>query len=57
MGYLRLSRRNARGYKGSRIQGFEWSATEQADKNAKELQRIESSDKVFRKQTLESLTP
>jgi len=24
MGYLQLSRRDHRGYKGSRIQGFEW---------------------------------
>jgi len=37
MGYLNLNRCYPRGYKGSRIPGFEWPAIEQADKNAAEL--------------------
>jgi hypothetical protein len=57
MGYLRLNKDHPRGYKGPRVRGFELSAKEQADKNSKKLQRIESADKIFRKQTLESLTP
>ena len=36
MGYLQLSGCDPRGFKDSRIQGFEWPATKQADKNAKE---------------------
>ena len=46
MGYFQLNERYPRGVEGSRIQGFEWSAIEQADKNAKELQRVESLAKV-----------
>ena len=38
MGYLQLNRRYRQGTRG---QGFEWSASEQADKNTKELQRVE----------------
>ncbi len=47
MGYLQLNKRYPIGYKGSRIQGFEWSAIEQADKNTKELQKVESLAKVI----------
>ena len=47
MAYLQLNRRYPRGVKGSRIQGFKWSATEQADKNATESQRVESLAKVM----------
>ena len=35
------------GVKESRGQGFEWSATEQADKNVKELQRVKSQSKAY----------
>ncbi len=48
MAYLQFNRRYPRGVKDSRIQGFEWSAKEQADKNAIELQRVESLAKVIR---------
>jgi len=48
MGYLQLKRRYHRGVKGSRIQGFERSAIEQADENAKEFQRVESLAKAIR---------
>jgi hypothetical protein len=51
MGYLQLSRRNPRGYKGSRIQGWvqgvkdsrvRVTRSEASALNAKELQRPES---------------
>jgi hypothetical protein len=41
--YLQLGMYDPRGYKGSRIQGVEGNA--------------KGADKVFRKQTLKSLTP
>ena len=48
MGYFQLNERYPIGFKGSRIQGFEWSAIEQADENAKEFQRVESLAKAIR---------
>ena len=38
MGDLKLNKDYPKGYKGSRIPGFEWSAIEQADKKTKEVQ-------------------
>jgi len=67
-----LNRCDLRGFKGSRVQGFQDSSDppqKQADKNAKKLKTIAGkrhrrnrknvkiSDKALRKQTLDPLTP
>jgi len=48
MGHFQLSECDSKGDKGSRIQGFEKSSTEQEDKIAKELQRFESLAKEIK---------